>query len=194
MEVGQRIRDYRKELNLSQEDLAEVIYVSRQTISNWENNKSYPDIHSLLRLSEIFQTSLDELIKGDIEIMKEEIKEVDVKRWEKQSYIFTFAFVIGLITLPILYHFFSWEGLIMWLPMGIWTTYQAYKTEKFKDEFDIHTYKEISAFMEYKTLDKIDKAVEKAKLPYQKILYSIGSGIFGFVFAYILMNLLNRFF
>ena len=43
MEVGNRIRKFRTELGFNQDELAEKIYVSRQTISNWENNKSYPD-------------------------------------------------------------------------------------------------------------------------------------------------------
>lgn len=48
MELYKQIKRYRTDMNLSQEELAEKIYVTRQTISNWENDKSYPDIHSLL--------------------------------------------------------------------------------------------------------------------------------------------------
>ena len=48
MELSIQIKKYRTELHLSQEELAEKVYVTRQTISNWENEKSYPDIHSLL--------------------------------------------------------------------------------------------------------------------------------------------------
>lgn len=69
MELGNQIKKYRSELQISQEQLADRIYVSRQTISNWENEKSYPDVNSLILLSEVFQTSIDKLIKGDIEIM-----------------------------------------------------------------------------------------------------------------------------
>ena len=47
MELNAQIKKYRKSLNLSQEELAEKVYVTRQTISNWENGKSFPDIHSL---------------------------------------------------------------------------------------------------------------------------------------------------
>lgn len=47
MEIGQQIIRYRKQQALSQEELAEKVYVSRQSISNWENDKTYPDIHSL---------------------------------------------------------------------------------------------------------------------------------------------------
>lgn len=63
MELYKQIKRYRTDMNLSQEELAEKIYVTRQTISNWENDKSYPDIHSLLLLSSTFHISLDQLIK-----------------------------------------------------------------------------------------------------------------------------------
>ena len=46
MELSIQIKKYRTELHLSQEELAEKVYVTRQTISNWENEKSYPDIHA----------------------------------------------------------------------------------------------------------------------------------------------------
>ena len=75
MELSIQIKKYRTDLHLSQEELAEKVYVTRQTISNWENEKSYPDIHSLLLLSSLFNVSLDQLIKGDIEKMKEIIAE-----------------------------------------------------------------------------------------------------------------------
>lgn len=50
-----------------QEDLAEKVFVTRQTISNWENAKNYPDINSLVLLSQLFGVSLDILVKGDLE-------------------------------------------------------------------------------------------------------------------------------
>ena len=79
MELGKQIKKYRKELSLSQDALAEKIFVSRQTISNWENDKSYPDINSLLLLSEVFNTSIDNLIKGDVEIMKKRLASLKEK-------------------------------------------------------------------------------------------------------------------
>ena len=71
MELGKRIREYRNIAGWNQDELAEKMFVSRQTISNWENDKSYPDIQSLLLLSNLFEVSLDKLVKGDIEKMKE---------------------------------------------------------------------------------------------------------------------------
>ena len=70
MELSKRIKELRTEKGWSQEALAERIYVSRQTISNWETEKSYPDVQSLLILSNIFGVSLDDLIKGDVDTMK----------------------------------------------------------------------------------------------------------------------------
>ena len=72
MEIGNQIKLHRTELGLSQEELAARVYVSRQTLSNWETGKTYPDINSLLRLAELFQVSLDDLVKGDIKKMKEQ--------------------------------------------------------------------------------------------------------------------------
>lgn len=80
MEIDERIKTHRTQLNLSQEALAEKVYVTRQTISNWENNKSYPDINSLLRLGEVFDITMDQLLKGDLEIMKEKINSTDIQK------------------------------------------------------------------------------------------------------------------
>ena len=82
-------------MNLSQEELAEKIYVTRQTISNWENDKSYPDIHSLLLLSSTFHISLDQLIKGDITTMKEEISKEAIQKFNRDGAIFTSTFNIN---------------------------------------------------------------------------------------------------
>ena len=62
MELGKQIKMCRQEAQLSQEELADRVYVSRQTISNWENDKSYPDVNSLVLLSEVFHISLDQFI------------------------------------------------------------------------------------------------------------------------------------
>lgn len=77
------------QLQLSQEELAKRIYVSRQTISNWENEKSYPDIHSLLLLSNLFGVPVDELIKGDLKKMKQEINQEEVNAFNRQGNIFS---------------------------------------------------------------------------------------------------------
>ena len=65
MEIGSKIRQSRNEAEITQEQAAEALDVSRQTISNWENGKSYPDIVSVLKMSNLYDVSLDYLLKGE---------------------------------------------------------------------------------------------------------------------------------
>ena len=65
MELGKQLKDARAKAGLSQEELAKRIGVSRQTISNWENCRSYPDIGSLIKLSDLYGLSLDAILKED---------------------------------------------------------------------------------------------------------------------------------
>lgn len=65
MNFGEQIKSIRKEKSLTQEQFAEKLHVSRQAVSNWENNKNLPDIGMLILMSDVFQISLDKLIKGD---------------------------------------------------------------------------------------------------------------------------------
>lgn len=74
MEIGKKLKSARVQSGMTQETVAEKINVSRQTISNWENEKSYPDIISVLELSNLYSISLDVLLKGD-EKMIEHLEE-----------------------------------------------------------------------------------------------------------------------
>ena len=65
MEIGTKLRDARSRAGLTQEAVAEALQVSRQTVSNWENERSYPDIVSVIAVSDLYHVSLDELLKGD---------------------------------------------------------------------------------------------------------------------------------
>lgn len=65
MEIGKKIKEQREQKNWSQDDLAEILNISRQSISKWELNKVYPSIDMLIKISDLFDISLDELIKGD---------------------------------------------------------------------------------------------------------------------------------
>ncbi|MCL0312563.1 helix-turn-helix domain-containing protein [Apilactobacillus sp. TMW 2.2459] len=65
MRFGDRLRNERKLKNVNQSEVAEYLHVSRNTISNWENERSYPDIESLIKLSDYYKVSLDVLLKED---------------------------------------------------------------------------------------------------------------------------------
>ena len=191
MELGTQIRKYRNERTLSQEALAEKVYVSRQTVSNWENDKSYPDVNSLVLLSEVFEISLDQLIKGDVEMMKEQIDQTDQKKFERLSNIFTILFLAVLITPVPLVHFLSYAGLAIWIVILGAGSYAAILVEREKKKFDMQTYREIIAFTEGKSLSEIEKAREEGKRPYQKVLLAVASGAAGVIVTMFFLWLLG---
>lgn len=181
MELNAQIKKYRTELQISQEELAEKVYVTRQTISNWETGKCYPDIHSLLLLSSCFHVSLDQLVKGDMETMKELVSEHDIQEFNRYGWIYAVHFVLmilSIIPLAIWRHDY-WYA---WMPFGIMTAlalFWAVKVEKLKKKHDIQTYREIVAFTEGKKLDEIQKATEAGKRPYQTILKALTGAAVG---------------
>lgn len=63
--IGGRLQQLRNDKTLTQEELAEILHVSRQSVSKWELNKTLPDMEKLIQLSEMYQVSLDYIIKGD---------------------------------------------------------------------------------------------------------------------------------
>lgn len=183
MELGKQIKKYRNEFSLSQDALAEKIYVSRQTISNWENEKSYPDVNSLVLLSEVFGTSVDNLIKGDVELMKEQVKKEDRIEFERLGQVFGILFILAVISPIPLAHFLGYFGIGLWIVLMAVTFYFAILVERKKKQFDIQTYREIIAFTEGTGLDEISKAREEGKRPYQKVLLAFGAGITALITA-----------
>ena len=117
MHISKRLKELRIENNFSQEKLAEILNVSRQTISNWENERSYPDVHNLIMLCDIYSVSLNTLMKGDIEIMKKELSNTNPHNSPKDAIQLIqsgFVMIIGLLVAVI--------GLIVLLNNGspIW--------------------------------------------------------------------------
>lgn len=193
MELGKQIKYYRSEKALSQDNLAERVFVSRQTISNWENNKSYPDINSLLRLGEVFDITMDQLLKGDLEIMKEKINSTDIQKMKAMSIVYGGLLLLTVISLPILFHYMNWHALYIWLPiLGLAIT-QAIRIEREKSELEVQTFREVAAFMKGNRLDEIEKIRESGKRPYQSLMFFIASGFFGFGIVYLIMMLLEGF-
>lgn len=85
MNIGNQILTIRKEQQLTQEKFGELFHITRQTVSNWENGKSYPDLQVLVDISDRFEISLDTLLKEDSKM----VKSIDRER------------VLGAIFLPI---------------------------------------------------------------------------------------------
>ena len=98
MEIGNIIKDARKKSSMTQEEAAEKLCISRQTISNWENGKTLPDIVSVIKMSDLYQISLDELLKGDTRM----IKKVERDEKEKKFYRAMITSIIGLLFLLVI--------------------------------------------------------------------------------------------
>lgn len=193
MELSKQIKKYRSDANLSQDELADKIFVSRQTISNWENDKSYPDVKSLLLLSEVFQTSLDNLIKGDLKKMKREIDAQEYAKFQKDSTIFTILFVAILILPAPLFIFLKWYGVAVYSLVFCIGMYYAWRVEKYKKKYDVQTYKEIIAFTEGESLSDIEKTREEGKRKYQKVLLVICFALLAFIVAFAITAIIKNF-
>lgn len=144
MEIGQQIRKYREKEKYSQEYLAEKLYVSRQTISNWENERSYPDIHNLLMMCTLFNVSLDDLVKGDVKRMEhEEIKkDMDFWTWMMLIWMLLACVLIG----PLLFYLSWWGVAITYVIFSI-GFYSSTRIDKIKYKHDMDNYDRIVAFM-----------------------------------------------
>lgn len=192
MDIGIRIKKYREKQNISQDELALKIFVSRQTISNWENNKSYPDIKSLMMLSNIFNVSLDYFMKGDIEEMKKIIDKEAIKKFNVMGYILGIELLIIATSAYPLFRIDGNIGIIIWVLLYLITFATGIIIEKFKKKNDIQTYKEIIAFIENKPLTYEESQQEIGKRIYQKILLAILSGIVTLVIILIEVFIINK--
>lgn len=83
MTIGELLKEARLQAGLTQEKVAEAIGVSRQSISNWENDKTYPDVINVIALSELYQVSLDYLLKGSKDYMKHLDESTDIVKSNK---------------------------------------------------------------------------------------------------------------
>lgn len=125
MEIYTKLKEARTRVGLTQEKAAEELSVSRQTISNWENGKSLPDIVSVMKMSDLYQISLDELLKGD-QKMKEKL-EKDVKNQKvNKRLIITVSSLAFLVTMIYFISIFVGgsfrdfcDAALVWVLMGI---------------------------------------------------------------------------
>ena len=193
MEIGKQIKKHRLESKLSQDELAEKIFVTRQTISNWENDKNYPDIKSLLLLSNLFGVSLDILVKGDLKEMKEKINEADIKKFKNTGTIYGILLIASIILAVPLTYRFGKIGWVIWMSIYAVTMVYSVRISKLQKTHNIKTYREIVAFTEGRTLDELEKSREQGKRPYQEILFIVGTGVIAIIIARIAYYFLSFF-
>ena len=84
MNIGKNIRDIRTKNNMSQEEFGKLFYVTRQTVSNWENEKSFPDLKTIVEISDRFDISLDKLLKEDKQMVESITNKIKIaEKWNK---------------------------------------------------------------------------------------------------------------
>ena len=187
MDIGLKIKKFREQQKISQEELAFKIFVSRQTISNWETNKSCPDVKSLIALSNIFNVSLDNFIKEDIEEMREIVEKTTIKKFNVMSFVFLVELIIVTISAYPLFSVDGYTGIIIWLCLFTVALYTASKIERFKKKYDIQTYKEILAFIDGKQLTYDETQQEIGKRNYQKIIFALLAGVIALIVCIIVI-------
>ena len=186
-----QIKKYRKQKNFSQEELAEKVYVSRQTISNWENDRSYPTLESLLILSALFDISLDTLVKGDIDIMKRELSKHDMNLWTRVMLLFLFLGIV--VGIPVTY-IFSYGGLMVAATLLIISIVAAFKVDSIKKNNDLKTYQEILAFDEGRELSSGFKEENRQGYWKMELLLIFGSIIITLILSGIVLLIMRIFY
>lgn len=206
MDISNQIKTRREAMGLSQEQLAEKLYVSRQTISNWERDKTYPDVQSLLMLSILFGTSIDTLVKGDVTVMEEAV-ERDRKRMGTRMMrlavlmLLLLAAAFALILSPA----FVWmeeawgvgiASAVAFLP-AVAALVVAAILEQIKRENDLVTYREILTFMDGEDeIDRDPRALPRRAWPTRHrlaydVLTMLAATVMGGVIGYAAWSLLH---
>lgn len=115
--VGKNIKRFRTEKGITQDELAEVLNVTRQAVSNWENEKTQPDIETLNSIAETLGVTVEELIYGVARepVVREIVHEKTVKKTVKEGV--TFGSALAMVISYVAWHSIGWailHGLFGW--------------------------------------------------------------------------------
>ncbi len=154
MELARRLKEHRERLGMSQGDVASAVFVSRQTISNWEHDRTYPDIHSLLLLSDLFGVSIDELVRDDAREIGERLRG-ESRRMSRLG--------IAMAALGVAYVAWVVAGLVLDLELAVILVpaamlfapamAAAFMVDRIRHENRLYTYQAVEAFLAGKDPD-----------------------------------------
>ncbi len=113
VDIGKKLKSARKDNHLTQEEVSELIQVSRQTISNWENGKSYPDVISVIILSDLYHVSLDVLLKEDVEMIQHIEESTNIVKSNKKLMLAILLEIIIFLILIVIASFFETNILLI---------------------------------------------------------------------------------
>lgn len=139
MNIGNEILNIRKEKQLTQEEFGKFFHVTRQTVSNWENGKNYPDLQILVSMSNQFDISLDTLLKEDSQMVKSIDKERSIGTIKhKKSITDSFSGVGTGLVISCLFSLNSWRRTIVIMIGLIMIAIGWYKRAKYEEEIFRH--------------------------------------------------------
>ena len=175
--------------------------MSRQTISNWETDRTYPDVQSLLLLSELFETSIDELVKGDVATMEKTIKETwkTMQNWALAAWglvaVGFICLIVGFLlpTGPSSLAANCTEGevlgIVLFVAFWVMGLIVINKVEVMKKQNDLVTYREIVAFSKGEDIEADERAFSRRHPALSNGLKLSVSAISGFVVMYVVMKI-----
>lgn len=201
MELSRQLKTRREEQGLSQDEVAKAIFVSRQTISNWETDKTYPDVQSLLLLSQLYNTSIDELVRGDAARIQQ-VVERDSRKMRLLSYgmvgfsVLAFLFLLGFsLAWPEPSGFARMSkgniaGAITFLVLYAIGFSMAIGIDRLKKKHDVITYREIDRFLKGEVGGEPDTQGLSRKHPALGIVVKLlGGAAIGLLLAGLLLAL-----
>lgn len=148
MELARRIREHRERLGMSQGELAKAVFVTRNTISNWETDRTYPDVQSLLLLSNLFGTSIDALVREDSKVMRDSLA-AGVKRMNRLGVVMM-VFGLACVAWVIVGIAMDWglapivvPATALFIPASI----AAFLIDKMRHDNQLYAYQSVEAYL-----------------------------------------------
>lgn len=190
MKIGQHIYQLRTTQNLTQEELANKVYVTRQTVSNWERGYSYPDLQSLMTISEYFNISVHELLKEDLPTIERSLSMKAHQHFQQLSTEFTLLLIWFVISSIFSFYFFRENGLLLNLIISSpWLVYKSFQVDRYKSDYQLKTYQDISDFLAGKITQATKTPSHSKTLLWRSVNFLL-SIILGFVSVYLLLHVM----
>ena len=183
--IGAKIRARREAHGLSQGALAEQVFVSRQTVNNWENAKTLPDIRSLQLMAKTFDCTVDELLDDDAARLVEEtaVARHTLLAWLVLSVAYMGAIIIDGAVNYFAHHYLTFAdrqginlfaGAVRALIAGLWVIW-ALRAEKVRKDYDLRNALDVVAFIEGRRGNQAlpDTLLYRVILPHWNVIWVV---------------------
>lgn len=164
MELARRIKEHRARLGMSQADLARALFVTRQTISNWETSRTYPDAQSLLLMSGLFGVSVDSLLKDDSQEMREALA-AGSRKMNRLGAVMA-AFGLACVAWVVVGIALDWDTALIAVPAAALfapAMCAAFLVDKMRHDNQLFAYQSVLAFLAGEDPDVSNRYNQRAR-------------------------------